>query len=316
MTQEWFESVDPKKKETTDKTEKTPVSEIEVFENNVEAPDAISDKIIDSDEKSEISEVIPVPQASENTEEEQVQPTENKSQFIPDQASIDSSPSKIYKLTEWITEFWIWLVLAIKRPTTRENSDRKNLYRAFATLTSFYTITIFFLISHFKQTMVYPLSNLEQAPSNYYMDRYMDYPLDFFAFISILTASALFLFSIILGTFIVKRFIYQDNRFTMQKTLHCYSGLFAINIILTAITSFFAFFGSIYFAIFLFGINLLIFLVGIFYTLSQTGGDSVVDSFYKFLLAVLVNAAVMLLFYYAEIALVIKYLSVYPHYYL
>ena len=69
-------------------------------------------------------------------------------------------------------------------------------------------------------------------------------PLDLFAGLSILVASALFYFSIILGGFTVRRVLDQESDFTFQEAFDRYSRLFAIPLVLTALASFFALFGG------------------------------------------------------------------------
>ena len=67
-------------------------------------------------------------------------------------------------------------------------------------------------------------------------------PLDLFAGLSILVASALFYFSIILGGFTVRRVLDQESDFTFKKLAIVTAGSFAIPLVLTALASFFALF--------------------------------------------------------------------------
>jgi len=135
-------------------------------------------------------------------------------------------------------------------------------------------------------------------------------PLDLFAGLSILVASALFYFSIILGGFTVRRVLDQENDFTFQEAFDRYSRLFAIPLVLTALASFFALFGGLRFAGILTLLSLAIFALGNLFVISKPSKTSSLDPFYRFLLAVLLDAAILLPFFIAELALTVDYLRI------
>lgn len=134
--------------------------------------------------------------------------------------------------------------------------------------------------------------------------------LTFFRGLSILVASALFYFSIILGGFTVRRVLDQESDFTFQEAFDQYSRLFAIPLILTALASFFALFGGLRFAGILTLLSMAIFALGNLFVISKPSKTSSLDPFYRFLLAVLLDAAILLPFFIAELALTVDYLRI------
>ena len=134
--------------------------------------------------------------------------------------------------------------------------------------------------------------------------------LNLFSIFSILVATSLFYFSILVGGFVVKRFVDQDNDWTLEKALQEFSRLFALPILLTGIASFFAFFSSLRFAALLCLISIGLALLANLYTISRPSKDSQTDSFYRLLLAFLVNGSILFLFFLAEMALVFDYLRI------
>ena len=135
-------------------------------------------------------------------------------------------------------------------------------------------------------------------------------PLDLFAGLSILVASALFYFSIILGGFTVRRVLDQENDFTFQEACDRYSRLFAIPLVLTALASFFALFGGLRFAGILTLLSLAIIALANLFVISKSSKTSSLDPFYRFLLAVLLDGAILFPFFIAELALTVDYLRI------
>ena len=134
--------------------------------------------------------------------------------------------------------------------------------------------------------------------------------LNLFSIISILVATTLFFFSFLLGSFVVRRFIYQEKDWTLEKVLQQYSQLLAIPIFLTAIASFFAFFNSLRFTALLCVISIGIILLASLHIITRPSQASETDSFYQLFLSVLVNGVIILLFFVAEVALIGDYLRI------
>jgi len=113
-----------------------------------------------------------------------------------------------------------------------------------------------------------------------------------------------------MGGFVVKRFVDQDSDWTLERAFQVHSRLLAIPILLTGIASFFAFFNGLRFATLLCLISMCMVLLGNLYIISRPSKDSQTDSFYRLLLAFLVNGGVLFIFFLAEMALVFDYLRI------
>ena len=323
MTQEWFESADLEKKSAQTKSENQP-SEPETSETVETEPQVSEETSVLPKESERHEEEAPETIEETQTEEEgegkeeegegkeeeehkQENPIKEKSilskalesPYIPD---ID--PRKTARFKEEIALFWTWLLDAIQEPTTSKNTDQKHRYSVFALLTLLSSINLFFSIYHIKRLYYgYMVSIANSSPNQLP-------PLDLFAGLSILVASALFYFSIILGGFTVRRVLDQESDFTFQEAFDRYSRLFAIPLVLTALASFFALFGGLRFAGILTLLSMAIFALGNLFVISKPSKTSSLDPFYRFLLAVLLDGAILLPFFIAELALTVDYLRI------
>lgn len=319
MTQEWFESADFEKTANNDKKDNPSDSvllekdaetreEESVVEENPQAnPEdkETSEETVETEELAEKLEKIdeseePVKEASQKSQSLTSKSLE--SPFLPDAASTKTAVFAVFK--EELADQWVWLLGALKEPTARFDTDKKHSYNAFALLTIFSATSFLFTVYHAKQAYYGRMASidahiLEQFPS-----------LNLFSIFSILVATSLFFFSILMGGFVIKRFVNQDSDWTLEKTLQEYSRLFALPILLTGIASFFAFFNSLRFAALLCLISIGLVLLANLYTISRPSKDSQTDSFYRLLLAFLVNGGILFLFFLAEMTLVFEYLRI------
>lgn len=319
MTQEWFESADFEKTANNDKKDNPSDSvlleedaetreEESVVEENPQAnPEdkETSEETVETEELAEKLEKIdeseePVKEASQKSQSLTSKSLE--SPFLPDSASTKTAVFAVFK--EELADLWVWLLGALKEPTARFDTDKKHSYNAFALLTIFSALSFFCAIYHIKHDYYGHMAAInshaiEQFPS-----------LNLFSIFSILVATSLFFFSILMGGFVVKRFVNQDNDWTLEKALQEYSRLFALPILLTGIASFFAFFNSLRFAALLCLISIGLVLLANLYTISRPSKDSQTDSFYRLLLAFLVNGGILFLFFLAEMTLVFEYLRI------
>ena len=319
MTQEWFESADFEKTANNDKKNNPSDSvlleedaetreEESVVEENPQAnPEdkETSEETVETEELVEKSEKIdeseePVKEASQKSQSLTSKSLE--SPFLPDSTSTKTAVFAVFK--EELADQWVWLQGALKEPTASIDTDKKHSYNAFALLTIFSALSFFCAIYHIKHDYYGHMAAInshavEQFPS-----------LNLFSIFSILVATSLFFFSILMGGFVVKRFVNQDNDWTLEKALQEYSRLFALPILLTGIASFFAFFNSLRFAALLCLISIGLVLLANLYTISRPSKDSQTDSFYRLLLAFLVNGGILFLFFLAEMTLVFEYLRI------
>ena len=311
MTQEWFESADFEKTANNDKKDNPSDSvlleedsetreEAPVVEENPQAnPEdkETSEETVETEELAEKSEKI---DESEEPVKEAPQPSKSlESPFVPDPV-----PTKTAIFKEELADFWVWLQGALKEPTARFETDKKNSYTAFALLTLFSATSFLFTVYHAKHSYYGRMASIdadfvEQFPS-----------LNLFSIFSILVATSLFFFSILMGGFVVKRFVDQDSDWTLERAFQEYSRLFALPILLTGVASFFAFFNGLRFAALLSLISLGMVLLGNLYIISRPSKDSKTDPFYRLLFAVLVNGSVLFLFFLAEMALISDYLRI------
>lgn len=222
----------------------------------------------------------------------------------------EAAPAQPSEFQKTMSSYWKWLIAAWKNPTAEGTLEPKHAYLAFGTLTLFYTLTIFIAVYQAGRALTGGINRAANLFSTNSSNAFqMSNPVDFSTFFTILIAAALYLFSIVLGGFVVKRMIYQNTSFTFTRAFDYYAKLFSINIILTALASICALLNIVTFAAFLFIVSLFIFTVGITFSIAQTEGDSKMDSFYRFLLAVIVNGIILVIFFYAEMSLVAEYIS-------
>ena len=319
MTQEWFESADFEKTANNDKKDSPSDSVLleEDAETREEAPVVEENPQANPEDKETSEETVETEGLAEKLEkidesEEPVKEASQKNQsltskslespFLPDSASTKTAVFAVFK--EELADQWVWLLGALKEPTARFDTDKKHSYNAFALLTIFSALSFFCAIYHIKHDYYGHMAAInshaiEQFPS-----------LNLFSIFSILVATSLFFFSILMGGFVVKRFVNQDNDWTLEKALQEYSRLFALPLLLTGIASFFAFFNSLRFAALLCLISIGLVLLANLYTISRPSKDSQTDSFYRLLLAFLVNGGILFLFFLAEMTLVFEYLRI------
>lgn len=315
MTQEWFESADFEKTANNDKKESPsdPVipeeelkekEELPVVEENSQAipedKDADLEKVEAEEQEEAKDKLATKTDQSEEPVKEAPQPSKSlESPFVP-----DSVPTKTVIFKEELADFWIWLQGALKEPTARFDTDKKHSYTAFALLTIFSATSFLFTVYHAKQGYYGRMAAIDSKALQHLPS------LNLFSIFSILVATSLFFFSILMGGFVVKRFVDQDSDWTLEKAFQVHSRILAIPILLTGIASFFAFFNGLRFAALLCLISMGMVLLGNLYIISRPSKDSQVDSFYRLLLAFLVNGGVLFIFFLAEMALIFDYLRI------
>ena len=201
-------------------------------------------------------------------------------------------------------DFWSWMMEAIKSPTSKLETSSTHSYTASILLILFSASSFFFSIYHIKHAYYGHIATI----NSHFPEQLA--PLTLFSIISILVATTLFFFSFLLGSFVVRRFIYQEKDWTLEKSLQQYSQLLAIPIFLTAIASFFAFFDSLRFTALLCVISIGIILLASLHIITRPSQASETDSFYQLFLSVLVNGVIILLFFVAEVALIGDYLRI------
>ena len=322
MTQEWFESADFEKTANNDKKDSPSDSVLleEDSEAGEEAPVVEENPQANPEnQETDLEKVEAEEEETEEAEEELVTKTDKseepvkevsqtskpltskslESPFLP-----DPTPTKTAIFKEELADFWTWLLGALKEPTASIDTDKKHSYNAFALLTIFSATSFLFTVYHAKQAYYGHMAAIDSKALQHFPS------LNLFSIFSILVATSLFFFSILMGGFVVKHFVDQDRNWTLEKALQEYSRLFALPILLTGIASFFAFFNSLRFAALLCLISIGLVLLANLYIISKSSKDSQSDPFYRLLLAFLVNGSILFLFFLAEMALVFDYLRI------
>ncbi len=319
MTQEWFESADFEKIANNEKKESPsdPVIPEEELKEKEELPVVEENpQVIPEDKDADLEKI----EAGEQEAEEELATKTDKSEepvkevsqtskpltskslespFVPDPV-----PTKTAIFKEELADFWIWLQGALKEPTARFDTDKKHSYNAFALLTIFSATSFLFTVYHAKHTYYGRMASIDAN----FMEQFPS--LNLFSIFAILVATSLFFFSILMGGFVVKRFVDQDSDWTLERAFQEYGRLFALPILLTGVASFFAFFNGLRFAALLCLISIGLVLLANLYTISRPSKDSQTDPFYRLLLAFLVNGGILFLFFLAEMTLVFEYLRI------
>ena len=209
------------------------------------------------------------------------------------QAYYSQQPPQPNEFSKTMKGFWTWLVSAWKSPTSEVESSKVNGYLSLGLTVFFFAIVansnVYSIINMFR---VYSLSLYDVVPS-----------LNFKVFFVSLIAAALFLFSIILGGFVVKRLVYQDRSFTFNKAFDWYGRLYAIVLPFIAVSALFALLGIIHLSLFFTWIGLLLVGVGATFALIYSKTNNSMDPFYKYLLAIIVNGVITLFFSFIAFSL-------------
>ena len=313
MTQEWFESADFEKTTNNDKKdspsdsvllEENPDTKEEspVVEENLQANQEEQETNLEKVEAEEQEELVAKTDQSEVPVKEAPHTSKSlESPFLPDPVPTKAA-FEIFK--EELADFWIWLQSALKEPTARFDTDKKHSYTAFALLTIFSATSFLFTVYHAKQGYYGHMVAIDSKALQHFPS------LNLFSIFSILVATSLFFFSILMGGFVVKRFVDQDSDWTLERAFQTHSRLLAIPVLLTGIASFFALFNGLRFAVLLCLISIGLTLLANLYIISRPSKDSQTDPFYRLLLAFLVNGSILFLFFLAEMALVFDYLRI------
>ena len=314
MTQEWFESADFEKTANNDKKDSPSDSvlleedseareEAPVVEENLQVNPEEQEADLEKVESDEHEEIVAKTDQSEESVKEAPQPSKSlESPFVPDPLPTKTAVFAVFK--EELADLWVWLQGALKEPTASIDTDKKHSYNAFALLTIFSATSFLFTVYHAKQGYYGRMTSIDA----HFMEQFPS--LNLFSVFSILVATSLFYFSILMGGFVVKRFVDQDSDWTLERAFQAHSRLLAIPVLLTGIASFFALFNGLRFAVLLCLISIGLTLLANLYIISRPSKDSQTDPFYRLLLAFLVNGGVLFLFFLAEMALVFDYLRI------
>ena len=205
------------------------------------------------------------------------------------QAYYSQQPPQPNEFSKTMKGFWTWLVSAWKSPTSEVESSKVNGYLSLGLTVFFFAIVANYNIFSTIGIMSFGMYN---GPT-----------FNFKVFFVSLIAAALFLFSIILGGFVVKRLVYQDRSFTFNKAFDWYGRLYAIVLPFIAASALFALLGIIHLSLFFTWIVLLLVGVGATFALIYSKTNNSMDPFYKYLLAIIINGVITIIFSFIAFSL-------------
>lgn len=205
------------------------------------------------------------------------------------QAYYSQQPPQPNEFSKTMKGFWTWLVSAWKSPTSEVESSKVNGYLSLG-------LTVFFFAIVANYNIFSTLGIIS-------LGMYNGPTFNFKVFFVSLIAAALFLFSIILGGFVVKRLVYQDRSFTFNKAFDWYGRLYAIVLPFIAVSALFALLGVIHLSLFFTWIGLLLVGVGATFALIYSKTNNSMDPFYKYLLAILINGLITIIFSFIAFSL-------------
>lgn len=205
------------------------------------------------------------------------------------QAYYSQQPPQPSEFSKTMKGFWAWLVSAWKSPTSEVESSKVNGYLSLGLTAFFFAIVANYNIFSTIGIMSFGMYN---GPT-----------FNFKVFFVSLIAAALFLFSIILGGFVVKRLVYQDRSFTFNKAFDWYGRLYAIVLPFIAASALFALLGVIHLSLFFTWIGLLLIGVGATFALIYSKTNNSMDPFYKYLLAIIINGVITIIFSFIAFSL-------------
>ena len=205
------------------------------------------------------------------------------------QAYYSQQPPQPNEFSKTMKGFWTWLVSAWKSPTSEVEISKVNGYLSLGLTVFFFAIVANYNIF---STLGFISLGMYNGPT-----------FNFKVFFVSLIAAALFLFSIILGGFVVKRLVYQDRTFTFNKAFDWYGRLYAIVLPFIAVSALFALLGVIHLSLFFTWIGLLLVGVGATFALIYSKTSTSMDPFYKYLLAIIVNGVITLFFSFIAFSL-------------
>ena len=101
----------------------------------------------------------------------------------------------------------------------------------------------------------------------------------------------------------MKRLVYQDRSFTFNKAFDWYGRLYAIVLPFIAVSALFALLGIIHLSLFFTWIVLLLVGVGATFALIYSKTNNSMDPFYKYLLAIIINGVITIIFSFIAFSL-------------
>lgn len=219
----------------------------------------------------------------------------------PDQQVYNVQVAVPSSFSIFINQLWQWIVSAWKKPTSVMRSGNKyNALTALGLQAFFAALTIFYTIKGLGNIVSGIVTGL--VPYDI-MQHFYSYPnqnglsLGFPIFFRIFVVIAFFIFTIIFSAFIVKRFVYKDSQFTFKQSIEWFGRLSAINILLLGSSFILSILGVYSLVFILLYLAICVLPLGSVYTLAQLPAQQKIDKFYLFLLGILINSIINMVFF-------------------
>lgn len=241
---------------------------------------ALADNIFVSDEtvKDEVVLKTTLPVNEVQTTEINSSESLNQTTYAFNQARpmVDNNQNNIPKQPSatslFFSQYWNWLQTSWKKPTSVFPSHKYN---------GITTFLILVLLTSFSIAM--PIINMG----------YMT----FSGFITIFISLSFIYFAFIFGGFLVKKFIYKEESFTLLYSFEWFGRLLSLNVPLLVAILLFTMLGVTSFAMILTVATYFIFVAASNYTLFHATNYSQLDMFYKYLFATLLFGIVIAIFF-------------------
>ncbi|MDO4666278.1 MAG: hypothetical protein Q4A90_00355 [Streptococcus sp.] len=196
-------------------------------------------------------------------------------------------PSQPNAFTKAVKEFWFWLLAIWKTPTANLKESNLNSY------------TVFGIVSLFLGIIIYQIKIIS-LPLAYYTG----FAFDARIFLTAILAALLFLFSIVPAGFVVKRFVYKNKTVTFNNAFQWYSRFYALILPIITVALILSFLETYQLPLILLGLTLLVLSTGVVYTLLPSENKLKVDPFYNCLLAITVNTAIIVVFFWLALSMI------------
>ncbi|HEM3682863.1 TPA: hypothetical protein U1D20_000313 [Streptococcus suis] len=302
---EYFEAVNgraPEEAEILAALEAGEFEEEQVLENVTELATEVVEEPTESVQVHEpVQEVASqINQEPVNTPTPQVVVEQQSAQQSVQQPVQPAQPSAF---GSFFNQFKVWVLSALKAPTSVAAETHKyNGWVSLALISFFAALTIYIPmnsitsgINGFTNQLSNNFSSLLNGQSGYdsygYSVPQLGIGLDilFKSFIGIF----LIIFSTVFAGFVVKRYIYKEEKYTFTYTIEYYGRLFAVNAFLLAIAALAALLGLYTISGIASWMALTAMSAASVYAIANFKNSTKMDSFYRYILAIFVNGLIV-----------------------
>lgn len=207
----------------------------------------------------------------------------------------------------FLKQFKVWLFSAWRFPTSVNRMHKYNGITSIVVVSFLAALAPFLLVNSLSSKVTSMFNNFFDASFSAGGIIGSSFPSIQFAlgidilfklFITVL----LFILSIIFSGFIVKKYVYKEE-VTLDAVIEYYGRLYAINILLLAITSISAILGIYIIWVLLMYLTISSFLLSSIFALANFKNNNQIDPLYKYFIATLVNGIVISFFFWIVLSI-------------